>query len=37
MIMFGVGASTYPTKCWEPAFNWLTEVAITTVPSGTST
>jgi hypothetical protein len=37
MIVFGVGASTYGAKCGEPAFSRFTEVAITTVPAGTST
>jgi hypothetical protein len=37
MMVFGAGASTYAAKCGEPAFSRLTEVAITTVPAGTST
>jgi hypothetical protein len=37
MIVFGVGASTCPTKCEGLAFSRLTEVTITAVPAGTPT
>jgi hypothetical protein len=37
MIVFGAGASTCAAACEQRAASRLTEVAITTVPAGTST
>jgi len=37
MIVFGVGASSFRTKCEKLAFSRLTEVTDTTVPAGTTT
>jgi hypothetical protein len=37
MMVFGVGASTYPAECEKLAASRLTEVTDTTVPAGTTT
>ena len=37
MIVFGVGAATYGSKCKQVAFSRFNEVTITAVPAGTRT